>query len=218
MKTDQAPAKRHNPLTDPAYIARAKSVLNTLDITQDGKAVTGEPTAGEYAIKRKLKRTTDVRTPDEITGLLARLFPAASFKWITVLVALFMVAACAMADDTVAPASCTWTNTRGEATAGISGTFFKGTTLRGTNCATRIDATTTQGLAGVTVTVTISDETTSTNFNATVQDAANGKFFFNCTLSTNFLDQARVQIKLTDGAGSSYIYPWKVLNMKDPED
>lgn len=220
-KNDAPAAKRHNPMTDPAYIARAKSVLTTLDITQDGKAVTGEPTAGEYAIKRKLKRTTDVRTPDEITGLLGMLFPMASFKW----VGMFLLALClagalsaAMADDTVAPQSCTWTNIRGEEVAGIPGTFFKDATLQATNCVVYVSSGVTQGLSGVTVTITISDTVTSTNFAATVQDAANGKFWFRCSLTNALLDQARVQVKLTDGVGSTYIYPWKVLNMKDPED
>jgi hypothetical protein len=124
----------------------------------------------------------------------------------------------AMADDTVAPQSCTWTNIRGEEVAGIPGTFFKDATLQATNCVVYVSSGVTQGLSGVTVTITISDTVTSTNFAATVQDAANGKFWFRCSLTNALLDQARVQVKLTDGAGSTYIYPWKVLNMKDPED
>ena len=220
MKTDTAPRSRLTPEKAEDFRTRAKTVLATLDITKDGKAVEGEPEAGAYEVKRKLKRSSDVRTPDEITGLLGMLYPMASFKWVGMFLALCLAGAlsAAMADDTVAPQSCTWTNIRGEEVAGIPGTFFKGATLQATNCVAYVSTGVTQGLAGVTVTITISDTITSTNFAATVQDSANGKFWFRCSLTNALLDQARVQVKLTDSLGSTYIYPWKVLNMKDPED
>ena len=124
----------------------------------------------------------------------------------------------ARAADSVEPASCTITNKRSEAESGIPGTFFKGCTLLFTNCQMYASTTTNtvQGLDGVTILATISDGTTSTGVTASAISTNLGTYWFSVNLSTNFSNQGNVQIKVTDGGGSSYIYPWKALNMRAP--
>ena len=125
----------------------------------------------------------------------------------------------ARAADSVEPATCTITNKRSEAESGISGTYFKGCSLLFTNCQLYASTTTNtvQGLDGVTVLATISDGTTSTSVVASAISEAGGTYWFKvANLSTNFSNQGNVQIKVTDGGGSSYIYPWKALNMRAP--
>jgi hypothetical protein len=225
MKTAEGPAtlpapntKHKDPFQDPAYVARCKAVLPTLEITKAGAAVTGEPAApGEYEVKRKAKRSTDVRSGAEICDLLARLYPGAGFKWLGALLAVCLAVTAAWAvDGVVAPQNCTFTVTRGEAVAAVSGTYYKGATLLATNCIALVSAGVTQDLTNVDIDVTISDTITSTNFAGTVQVAASGTFWFACSLTNAFLNQANIQVKLTDSGGNSYIYPWKTLNMRDP--
>lgn len=51
----------------------------------------------------------------------------------------------------------------------------------------------------------------------TVASAAGGSWWFSTTVPTNYVNPY-LQIKVTDGSGNSYIYPWKVLATSDPLD
>ena len=206
-----------DPFADPLFRAGAERVLGAIALTKDGEPFKGKPEAGTYDVKRAA-RTSDVRTGEEITGLLKRLFPNASFKWVGMLLVSLLAVWPAKAADSVEPASCTITNKRSEAEVGISGTYFKSTTLLFTNCVMYSGTTTNtrQGLDGVTVVATVSDGSYSSNITATAISTNLGTYWFSLNLATNFANQANVQIKITDGNNNVYIYPWKVLNLRSP--
>jgi hypothetical protein len=206
-----------DPFVDPLYRASAERVLGVIVLTKDGAEFKGKPEAGAFEVKRA-KRTSDVRSGEEITGLLKKLFPNASFKWLAIMLLAFLTVWPAQAADSVEPASCVMTNKRSEAEVAIPGTYYKSTTLLFTNCVMHSGTTTNarQGLDGVTVLATISDGAYSSNITATAISTNLGTYWFSLNLATNFANQANVQIKITDGDGNAYLYPWKVLNLRSP--
>jgi hypothetical protein len=124
-----------------------------------------------------------------------------------------------LAVDAVEPATLAVTNKRAEAvTAPSQETFFRGSTLRLTNCTVYADSTTNtvQGLDGVTVQVRISNGTTLTNstaYTGTVVSAASGTWWKDVTVPD--YPDCYLQVKLTDASTNVYIYPWKILRTKD---
>lgn len=116
-----------------------------------------------------------------------------------------------LAADTVAPASCTFTNVRAEAVASVAaGTLYRGATLNLTNCvACTTNAATIQGLDSVTVAVAVGNSTTNIEYSATVQSAAAGSW--HCTVAVPDLASFFIQVKITDSLTNSYIYANKVF-------
>lgn len=206
-----------DPFQDGNYVAAAKRVLTVVDLKKDGAAFKGGPIEGSFDVSR-VKHTADVRSGTEICWLLKKLFPNATFKWIGIMLAL-LCSLSTMAADTVAPAQTSMTNKRDDYVSAISGTYYRGTSLLFTNClmyAGTGGTGTVQGLNGVTIDVTVSDGTTSSNFQASAISTNLGTYWFSLNLSTSYVNQANVQVKITDDGGTSYIYPWKVLNMTSP--
>jgi len=124
----------------------------------------------------------------------------------------------AKAQDLVEPASCTFTNFRGEAETYVSGTyFFSGSTLRFTNCVVYAGTDTNsavQGLSGVTCQVKIGTSTSNIAYTATVTSTNLGKWACDVLIPTNMTSTLYMQLKLTDAYTNSYIYPWKMINVK----
>jgi hypothetical protein len=196
--------------------AALKSVVITNeDTTEITKA---ELNAGTFVVCRA-PHTSDVRTGDEICGVLKKLYPKAAFRWAAALILSLAIGA-AHGADAVEPSTCSITNIRGETEVAIPGTFYKSTTLLFTNCVLYSGNTTNarQGIDGVTVTATVSDGSaaSSTSVVATAISTNLGTYWFSVNLRTNLSNQANVQIKLTDAQNNTYIYPWKVLNMRSP--
>jgi hypothetical protein len=123
-----------------------------------------------------------------------------------------------LAADEVVPASLTITNLRDEATDFATPVeFFKGTSLRLTNCVAFAGTTTNsarQGLTDVTIEVKVGNTTTSATYSGTAQVATNGTWFCDVTVPTNS-GACSLQVKITSATTNSYIYPWKHLNRKD---
>lgn len=134
---------------------------------------------------------------------------------------LVILALGAHAADSVSPATCTFTNFRGEAIAQAGAlSYYKGSTVLFTNCIVYSGGTTSagvQGLDGVEVQVTIGTVASSVIGTGTVGSAAGGSWWYSTTVPTNYINPY-LQIKVTDGSGNSYIYPWKVLATSDPLD
>lgn len=114
------------------------------------------------------------------------------------------------AADSVEPQSVTFTNTRGEAVSSVNvGTIYRSTTLVLTNCQALISATATQGLDGVTVQVSVGDLSTNCDYTASVASTNQGRW--SATILVPDLSSFLIQLKLTDGAGNSFIYPAKSM-------
>lgn len=137
--------------------------------------------------------------------------------WACGIVGLLVLATFAAAADTVAPAAVTFTNFRGQAEANIaSENYFGGSTLIFTNCAIKSGTSATgtvQGLDGVTVDVAVGSTATNVHYTAAAISAALGTWGATVSVPTN-LGIANVQVKVTDGAGSSYTYPWLYFAVK----
>jgi len=124
----------------------------------------------------------------------------------------------ARAADSVAPATLSITNFRGEAVSSCSAQqFFWGTNLLLTNCACYTGSSTSsarQGLDGVIVEVRLGYA--STNIASTVYTGlvATTTSNWSCNIVVPSRDDPYLQVKLIDGAGSTYIYNWKTLNTK----
>lgn len=212
--------KHRDPWSDPAYVAEVKRVLGVVVLTdEEKKAVTKEePNAGTFAVSRAA-HTSDVRSGDEICGVLKKLYPKAAFRWVAALM-LALTIGVANGADAVEPSSCSITNMRGETEGAIPGIYYKSTTLLFTNCVLYSGTTTNtrQGISGVTVTATLSDgsASSSTSVVATAISTNLGTYWFSVNLRTNLSNQANVQVKITDGQANTYIYPWKVLNLRSP--
>jgi hypothetical protein len=119
-------------------------------------------------------------------------------------------------DGTVEPASCTFTNYRGEGVKYIdSDAFYKGATLRCTNCQlyASTDTTTVQNLSNVTIQVQVGIETTNHTFTGTMSSTL-GLWTCSFTVPTNW-DAPNLEVKITDSLTNSYIYPWKIISTKD---
>ena len=121
-----------------------------------------------------------------------------------------------MAADDVVPASCTTTNYREEAVANIdSVTYYQGSTIRFTNCVlyASTGTNTVQGLDGVTVTISVGTTSSNIDYNATIQDAAAGKWAADVTVP-DWATIPAMQVKIEDGNTNTYIYPWKTIKTK----
>lgn len=142
-------------------------------------------------------------------------------KGIIALMCLVLSASVCFGDDAVTPASTTYDSIRGEAVTTIAGgSFYRGTTLIFTNCMTFTDTSgvVTQGLANVTVTVTVGNGTTSTDYTANCYDeggdGTTNVFWVTFTVPTNITSSMSVQTTLTDANTNIFVYPWKVLQHK----
>jgi len=127
----------------------------------------------------------------------------------------------ASAADAVVPESCSVTNLRGEAQGKVgTADFYRGASILLTNCVLYAGTSTNsarQGLDGVTVECRIGAQDLSTAYTGTVDVASNGTWFATVAAPTNS-SSAWLQIKITDGSGNSYIYPWKTITTLDPLD
>ena len=129
------------------------------------------------------------------------------------------IAPCLSADS-IAPASVTFTNCRGDvANTKISNTpFVEGTTLLLTNCVIYSGGTTSsavQGLDGITVEIRIGDLFSSTAYTGTVINAASGTWWKAIPVPTNY-QSVFLQLKVTDAATNSYIYPLRLITTTQP--
>ena len=123
----------------------------------------------------------------------------------------------APAADSVAPATATYTSKRGEPSITVNaGTIYRSTPLLFTNCVLYADTAgvSTQGLAGVTVSLAVGTTTTNTTTcvtnSAIVTSAPNGRWA--CTITVPSAPTFSVEVKITDTNGSAYIYPPKLFN------
>ena len=125
----------------------------------------------------------------------------------------------ARASDAVEPATVTFTNVRDEAIWNISDvSYYEGSTLLFTNCAIYSGNSTSsvrQGLVDVTLAIRIGSTATSTLYAGTADVASNGTYSCSISVPTNS-GTSYIQLKLTDVNTNSYIYPWKILNRKQP--
>ena len=126
-----------------------------------------------------------------------------------------MSASALVAADTVQPTTATFSSLREEGISYInSTTYYLGTSINFTNCllyATNMAANL-QGLSGVTIQLKWGDPTTNQIFAPVVQNT-NGVWCLSMVAPTNWLSPY-IQIKITDGAANSYIYPWKMVRMQ----
>lgn len=121
---------------------------------------------------------------------------------------------CVQASDAVEPASCTFTNNRGDTISYVSDVaFYRGTSVLFTNCMLQTTGTATQGLTDVTIQLKWGTETTNQIFAGMVQSAASGTWWCALTILTNW-EAPNIQIKVTDVYTNSYIYPWKLIHTK----
>lgn len=112
----------------------------------------------------------------------------------------------------VVPASCTVTNFRNEAVLNASDTaFYRGTTLRWTNCVVYAGSTTNsakQDLTDCIVTVSMGTASTNVDYTATVTSATGG--VWSCdVIVPEFVTDIYMQLQVTDTNTNSYVYPWK---------
>ncbi len=129
-----------------------------------------------------------------------------------------LATAFAVADDLVTPANVTVTSLRDEGIGYVSTTvsYYEGTTLRFTNCVVYAGSTTNaarQGLTGVTLTVDIGNTTTNVEYDGVVL-ATNGVWGSDVTVPTD-VTPCYMQLKITDSNGTSFIYPWKIVQTTD---
>jgi hypothetical protein len=123
----------------------------------------------------------------------------------------------AFAADAVEPCYICMTNIRNEAVGYVAEeSFYRNTTLRFTNCVAKSGTTAAsaaQGLEGVTIQVKIGTATNDTvAYTGAVQVATSGTWY--CSAVTPTGTTAYIQVRLTDAATNSYIYPWKVIRTK----
>jgi hypothetical protein len=96
--------------------------------------------------------------------------------------------------------------------------FVEGTTLLLTNCVIYSGGTTSsavQGLDGITVEIRIGDLFSSTAYTGTVINAASGTWWKAITVPTNY-QSVFLQLKVTDAATNSYIYPLRLIPTTQP--
>ena len=131
-----------------------------------------------------------------------------------------MLSALCVLADTVAPASVTFTNCRGDAanTEISRTTFVEGTTLLMTNCVIYSGGTTSsavQGLTHVAIEIRIGDLFSSTAHTGQVINAALGTWWTSITVPTNYAS-VFLQMKLTDASTNSYVYPLRIIRTVPP--
>lgn len=138
-------------------------------------------------------------------------------SFLAVCVIACLGAGLAKAADAVAPQSTTFTNFRDEGIGYISSTpFYRGTSILLTNCVLFAGADTNsavQGLDGVTVAIEWGTTASSTSFPATVISTNLGTWAASFVIPTNW-ESPYLQVKVTDSATNSYIYPWKLVITK----
>lgn len=98
-----------------------------------------------------------------------------------------------------------WYRTNAVASVAAS-TYYKGSTVRLTNCTAYAASGAIQDLTGVGILVRIGDSATNLQATATAQIATNGTFSCTATIPGAGGSAMRVQIKLTNSA-AIYIYP-----------
>lgn len=128
----------------------------------------------------------------------------------------------AHAADSVEPQSITVNNLRNVASGAQASTveFYQGASILFTNCVCYTGTNTStavQGLDSVAVELTLGNSTSTTRvFTATVQVASNGTWWCAATIppgGSSFTCYA--QVKLTDAATNTYIYPWLKILTKE---
>lgn len=130
-------------------------------------------------------------------------------------VALALTTIAALAGSYVAPATCTFTNLREQATlSGGAATYTRGDTLLFTNCVVCSDTTgTVQQLSNVTVTIAVGNTDAATIYTATVQNAAAGTWTKSITVPTS--GTVYVETRLVDESTNTYTYSgWKLLSVQ----
>lgn len=131
-----------------------------------------------------------------------------------IIVGIVSVVCGVLAADSVEPASCTFTNNRNDTISYVTDTeYYRGTSILFTNCVLQTTGTVAQGLSAVTVELKWGTSATNHTYTANVQDAAAGKWWLSMTIPTNW-EAPNIQIKVTDAATNSYIYPWKLVHTK----
>ena len=119
------------------------------------------------------------------------------------------------AADTVDPATITGTNNRADSLTYFSETiFFKGASLQWTNCSLQTTGTVVQGLSGVTIQMKWGSAGTNVTFNQVVTSTNLGKWSLLMSVPTNW-DNPSIQIKITDANTNTFIYPWRLIHVKD---
>jgi len=130
------------------------------------------------------------------------------------LTAIAVILAVARADS-VDPATITCTNNRNDTLTYLSDAiYFKGASLLWTNCSLQTTGTVAQGLSGVTIQMKWGSASSNVTFSPVVTSTNLGKWSLNMTVPTNW-DQPAIQIKITDAQTNSFIYPWRLIHVKD---
>jgi hypothetical protein len=119
-----------------------------------------------------------------------------------------------LAADAVEPATCSFTNARDTALSYVNDTeYYRGTSVRFTNCMLQTTGGATQGLDGVTIELKWGTTATNHTFSPTVQSAAAGTWYLTMSVPTNW-EAPNIQIKVTDSGTNSFIYPWRLVHTK----
>jgi hypothetical protein len=128
-----------------------------------------------------------------------------------------MAASWAWADDSISPASVSYTSLRDEGNAYISSvSYYRGQSILLTNCVLYSGTSTStpvQGLSGVTVKLKWGTSASSSNIAATVQSTNAGTFWAKFMVPTNW-EAPFLEVTITNAAGEAYTYPWKLVNTK----
>jgi hypothetical protein len=140
---------------------------------------------------------------------------------VLIAISIFALALCAICafgagGSPVEPASCTFTNVRGEATAsGSSQTYTRGDSLLFTNCVACGSSTgTIQTLTNVTLTIAVGNTDAHTLYTGTVQSAAAGTWWCSATVPTS--GTVYVETRIVDENTNSYTYSgWKLLSAQE---
>ena len=130
--------------------------------------------------------------------------------------AVMMAAVLAVAvNATISPAVVQAAKFYRNTTANITGKFSPGETVIFTNCIMYSDGTgTVQNVTGCTNTIIfVSNSGNSTNTSAAT-GTNTGVFSFSYTIPTN-ANSVRFQVRLTDSAGATYIYPPCTLSLTE---
>jgi hypothetical protein len=121
------------------------------------------------------------------------------------------------ADDSILPATVSYSSLRDEGNAYISSvSYYRGQMLLLTNCVLYSGTTTNagvQGLTGVTVKLKWGTSASSSNIAANVQSAAAGTWWARFMVPTNW-EAPFLEVSITNAAGEAYTYPWKLVNTK----
>jgi len=121
----------------------------------------------------------------------------------------------AKAADSVEPASLSVTNNRNDSVSYLSETvFYKNASLLWTNCTLQTTGTVVQGLSGVAIELKWGNSLSNLTFTPIVTSTNLGKWTLNMTIPEGW-DMPSIQIKVTDAMSNSFIYPWRLIHVKD---